>query len=90
MQIANSNRKGKRFVATFKTGERVHFGASGASTYIDHGDKNKRAAYLARHGGGNEDWNDPYTPGSLSRWILWGDYTSIDGNIAAFKRKFNV
>jgi len=90
MLIANSNRKGKRFVAIFKDGTKVHFGADGASTYIDHADKAKRSAYLARHGAGKEDWNDPYTPGALSRWILWGDYSSIDGNIAAYKRKFAV
>lgn len=89
MLITKSNRKGKRFVATFKDGRRVHFGAEGASTYIDHGDKQKRAAYIARHRV-NEDWTNPYTAGALSRFILWGDYTSMDGNIAAFKRQFDI
>jgi hypothetical protein len=88
LRVELSNRKGKRFVAIFRHGTKVHFGSEG-STYIDHKDKAKRAAYLARHGAsGKEDWNNPYTPGALSRWILWGDYTSIDGNIAAFKRNF--
>jgi len=90
MQVSNSNRKGKRFVATFKDGTRVHFGQAGGSTYIDHGDKAKRDAYLARHGVNRENWNNPRSAGALSRWILWGDYTSIDGNIASFKRKFGV
>jgi hypothetical protein len=89
MQVSNSNRKGKRFVATFKDGTRVHFGQAGGSTYIDHGDKAKRDAYLARHGV-NEDWTDPKKASTLSRYITWGDYTSIDGNIASFKRKFGV
>lgn len=89
MQISESNRKGKRFLATFKDGTRIHFGAEGASTYIDHGDKKKRAAYIARHRVA-EDWTNPYTAGALSRFILWGDYTSIHGNIADFKRRFNV
>jgi hypothetical protein len=89
MQVSNSNRKDKRFVATFKDGTRVHFGQAGGSTYIDHGDKAKRDAYLARHGV-NEDWTDPKKASTLSRYITWGNYTSIDGNIASFKRKFGV
>lgn len=89
MQISESNRKGKRFLATFKDGTRIHFGAEGASTYIDRGDKKKRAAYIARHRVA-EDWTNPYTAGALSRYILWGDFTSIHGNIADFKRRFNV
>jgi hypothetical protein len=89
LRIELSNRKDKRFVAIFRHGTRVHFGASEGSTYIDHKDKAKRAAYIARHGAsGKENWEDPYTPGALSRWLLWGDYTSIDDNVAAFKRKF--
>jgi len=89
MNITKSTRKGKRFLATFRDGTKVHFGAAGASTYIDSGDKQKRAAYIARHRV-NEDWTNPYTAGALSRFILWGDYTSMDGNIAAFKRRFNL
>ena len=87
MKIVNSNRKGKRFLAIFKDGTKVHFGAEGASTYIDHADKAKRSAYLARHGV-NETWTDPKKASRLSRYISWGDYSSIDGNIAAYKRKF--
>jgi hypothetical protein len=89
MQVADSNRKGKRFVAIFKDGKRIHFGQAGGKTYIDHQDKAKRAAYLARHGAGRENWNE-VNAGSLSRWILWGDYTSIDGNIASYRRRFSV
>jgi hypothetical protein len=89
MQIADSNRKGKRFVAIFKDGTKTHFGQAGGKTYIDHQDKDKRAAYLARHGV-NEDWTDPKKASTLSRFISWGDYTSIDGNIAAYRRRFSV
>ena len=89
MQIADSNRKGKRFVAIFKDGTKTHFGQAGGKTYIDHQDKDKRAAYLARHGV-NEDWTDPKKASTLSRFISWGDYTSIHGNIAAYRRRFSV
>ena len=89
MQIADSNRKGKRFVAIFKDGTKTHFGQAGSKIYIDHQDKDKRAAYLARHRV-NEDWTDPKKASTLSRFISWGDYTSIDGNIAAYRRRFSV
>lgn len=89
MLIQKSTRKGKRFMATFANGKVVHFGASNASTYIDHGDKAKRSAYIARHKV-NENWNNPYSAGALSRFLLWGDSTSIDANHQAFMRNFKV
>jgi len=96
MQIKPSTRKDKRFMAIFKDGNSpsglhpliIHFGAKNGKTYIDHHDKKKRDAYLARHRV-NEDWTK-INAASLSRFILWGDYTSIDGNIASYKRKFDV
>jgi len=91
MKVESSNRKGKRYVAIFKFGSKVHFGQMLGQTYIDHGDKAKRAAYIARHGAsGRENWEDPYSPGSLSRYILWGDSPSMEENIRAFRKRFNV
>jgi hypothetical protein len=90
MQIKPSTRKDKRFMAIFKNGTITHFGAKNGSTYVDHKDKAKRTAYIARHSKNNENWKDPYSAGALSRFILWGDYTSIDGNIASYKRMFNI
>jgi hypothetical protein len=49
MLIEKSTRAGKRFMATYANGKVVHFGQAGGQTYIDHGDKAKREAYLARH-----------------------------------------
>lgn len=89
MLIKPSTRKDKRFMAIFKNGKITHFGANRGTTYIDVGDRSKRSAYIARHRV-NENWKDPYSAGALSRFILWGDYTSIDGNIAAYKRMFDV
>ena len=90
MKIENSKRKDKRFVAVFDNGVKVNFGLLGAQTYIDHGDKLKRSNYLARHGNSNEDWTNPYTAGSLSRFLLWGDYITLEQNIKSFKKRFNV
>ena len=80
----------KRYTATFKDGKIVHFGQRGGSTYIDHSDKDKRAAYIARHSKNGENWSNPKTAGALSRYLLWGDSTSLRTNIASFKRRFNL
>jgi len=90
MEILNSNRKDKRFVAVFGDGVKIHFGLKNGNTYIDHGDMKKRDAYLARHSKNNEDWDNPRTAGSLSRWILWGQHKNINSNISFFKKKFGV
>jgi hypothetical protein len=89
MLIQKSTRAGKRFMATYANGKVVHFGQAGGRTYIDEGDKMKRAAYLARHSK-RENWNDPYSAGALSRWLLWGDTTSLDTNHDAFMKRFGV
>ena len=89
MKIEKSTRTGKRFKITFANGKTVHFGQQGGQTYTDHGDKAKREAYLARHKK-RENWNDPYSAGSLSRYLLWGDSTSLDSNHNAFMKKFGI
>tara|TARA_R110000868_G_scaffold267137_1_gene526406 strand:- start:1258 stop:1533 length:276 start_codon:yes stop_codon:yes gene_type:complete len=88
MKIEASTKEGKRYKATFESnGRTVHFGSKNGSTYIDHKDKAKRAAYLSRHKV-NEDWTDPYSPGALSRFLLWGDSTTLAANHAAYMKKF--
>lgn len=98
--IKKSDRKDKKYVGKFcmcqefdackgTNTKEVHFGQKGSETYVDHGDKQKREAYLARHKV-NEDWTKPDTPGALSRWILWGDSSSLAKNIGAFRKKFSL
>jgi len=89
MLIQKSTRAGKRYMATFSNGKKVHFGQLGGKTFIDHGNIAKRAAYLARHKA-NEDWRNPYSPGALSRFLLWGDSQSLAVNHQAFMRRFPV
>lgn len=89
MLIQKSTRAGKRFMATYANGKVVHFGQAGGQTYIDHGDKAKREAYLARHKK-RENWNDPFSAGALSRWLLWGDSTNMETNHQAFMSKFPI
>jgi hypothetical protein len=89
MKIEKSTRVGKRFSATFANGKVIHFGQAGGKTYIDEGDKVKRENYLLRHKK-RENWNNPYSAGALSRYLLWGDSTSLDANHQAFMKRFNV
>jgi hypothetical protein len=89
MDIEYSKRKDKRFVAIFDDGTKINFGLKNGNTYIDHQDKKKRENYIKRHEV-NENFNNPKTAGSLSRWILWGDDIDINTNIKKFKQKFNL
>ena len=92
LSIAPSTNPEKKYMAVFeKDGKPLttHFGAKGMSDYTQHGDPERRLAYLRRHRA-NEDWSDPTSAGALSRFILWGDSTSLAKNIASFKRRFGL
>lgn len=88
MRLVKSDRPDKRLAAIFDspTPRVVHFGSKGKA-YVDHRSKKLRKNYIARHSV-NEDWNDPYSAGALSRFILWGPYQSIEENHQYFMRKF--
>tara|TARA_R110000772_G_scaffold123559_2_gene229876 strand:+ start:1252 stop:1563 length:312 start_codon:yes stop_codon:yes gene_type:complete len=88
---------GKRFTAIFRIhkGGKVikitNFGQRNPKrgTYIDTGDKKARAAYRARHKK-DLDTKDFRRAGYLSYFLLWGDSTSLKGNIELYKKKFNL
>ena len=99
--ISKSTRTGKKLMAVFAYpgGQKktVHFGCascgdfirwSNVSHYLGDG---KRRAYIARHGASksHENWNDPTSPGALSRWILW-EKRSLASAIASYKRRFSI
>ena len=79
--IYPSTRKNKRFMITIND-KTYHFGSATGQTFIDHGDKTKRFNYLKRHEK-NEDWTT-VNPGSLSRYILWGNSKDIEVNLKEF------
>jgi len=89
MKIIKSPLATKKYRAIFDDGYHTDFGASGYTDYTINKDPKKREAYIARHRS-TENWNDPKTAGSLSRWILWGDSTSLQTNIANYKKRFNL
>ena len=91
LSIKPSERATKKYVATFNVDDkekRVHFGQKGSSTYIDHKDDKKKDAYIARHKV-NENFNNPLSSGSLSRYILWNK-TTLSASISDFKKRFNL
>jgi hypothetical protein len=67
----------------------THFGAVGYDDFIKTKDVEKRAAYIARHKA-RENWNDPTSAGALSRYLLWGQSSSLKQNIIDFKKKFHI
>jgi len=100
--ISRSSNSEKKLMAVFEDGEgkkikTTHFGQRGADDYTKH-DKDirdeRKKLYLERHGGGfetstKEDWKDPTTAGSLSRWILWNE-PSLNSSFNDYKRKFGL
>ena len=93
LKIVKSHLANKKYDAifTYEDGKTktIPFGASNFSDFTIHHDKNRRSLYISRHSK-NEQFNDPMTAGSLSRWILWGDSINLETNIRNFKQKFNL
>ena len=90
-------KKDKKYVATFKSPngrlKSVHFGAKGYQNYGGvgkerHLSEERKKRYIKRHKG-KENWNDPTTAGSLSRWILWHKKSFREG-VKAYKKRFNL
>ena len=75
------------FVRNDKTTKVIHFGDKRYEDYTQHKNKKRRELYILRNRK-NENWDNPESAGSLSRYILWGDYTDIQKNIKAFKTRF--
>tara|TARA_R100001015_G_C4544367_1_gene107645 strand:- start:86 stop:379 length:294 start_codon:yes stop_codon:yes gene_type:complete len=93
VKISRSTKSGKKYMATFTRDngrtKTTHFGSAGMDDYTKTKDKAQRKRYLDRHRK-NENWNNYESAGSLSRYILWGNSTSIRENIKTYKNKFNL
>ena len=85
--IAESPKRNKRFRVTLKNGRHFDFGLLNPviGTYVDHGDKELRRRYWARHYGNEREREliDNLTPSAslYSAYILWGASKSIQKNI---------
>jgi len=104
-KIKKSDKDGKKYMAIFLIDsdkiKTVHFGSAGARDFTLINDKDSKFylpksldrnvvkdAYIRRHRS-REDWNNPLTAGSLSRWLLWSKPT-LKGAIKAFVKKFKL
>ena len=89
VSLSPSTSEGKKYKIVFSDPPKtIHFGSKGSSTYLDHKDKAKREAYIARHRV-NEDWSK-INAGSLSKFLLWGESTSLSTNLASYLKRFNI
>jgi hypothetical protein len=84
-----------KLVAEFHTPyERIPFGAFNYNDYTIYYQmdpnlaKKRKAAYLKRHKA-NEDWTNPRTAGTLSKYILWNKPT-IEESIDNYIKHFNM
>ena len=88
VKIVKSPNKKKKYRAYFSTGKHTDFGAAGMSDFTKHKDPERMKRYLNRHKS-RENWRDPTTAGSLSRYVLWNK-TSFRASVADYKRKFKL
>ena len=86
--ISKSTRGGKKYMAAID-GKTVHFGATGYQDFTTHGDKERKASYLARHKA-TEDWTlqGVRSAGFWARWILWNK-TSVAASIRDVNKRFS-
>ena len=94
--FTKSPNKDKKYMATFTSPDghvkHVNFGASGYQNYggvgkSRHLSESRKKAYIKRHSA-RENFNDPLTPGSLSRWCLWNKKTFSE-SVKDYKKRFH-
>jgi hypothetical protein len=92
LEIKESTRANKKWMALIEKDGKIlkrHFGAKGYPDYTTppHSDV-KRNLYILRHSA-NESFNDPTTPATLSRFLLWEKKTLPEA-IKHYKKIFNI
>ena len=88
VKISRSTRAGKKWMAAVENGPTVHFGAQGYQDFTQHGDKERKASYLARHRA-NETWTleGVRSAGFWARWLLWNKRT-LGASATDIRRRF--
>ena len=94
MKLEKSKNPLKKYDAVFDDGRRISFGGvrRDGTPYDDYtlgASDQKREAYLKRHSA-MEDFENPYTAGSLAAWILWGSTRSVQKNLDAYRKHFHL
>ena len=83
-----------KYIATLEnkdTGreKNIKFGAFGMSDYTKNKDVDRKMAYIKRHKGMGEDWDDPTTKGFWAKNILWNK-TTIKESLQDTKKKYKL
>ncbi len=89
----NAKKDKKRLIAFFimndgKTIKRKFGMYKSGGTYADGATDEKRTLYIKRHRA-RENWEDIFSAGSLSRYVLWEKRTNNDLE-KFYNRKFNI
>jgi hypothetical protein len=92
IKIQFSSKPEKKMMATFlnldnNRTKTTHFGSFGMSDYTIHKDSKRKQRYLLRHKK-NENWDNPVSAGSLSKFLLWNKPT-LRASISDYKKRFN-
>jgi hypothetical protein len=95
LSFTKSSRPEKKYMVTIEKNGRnktIHFGDSSMKDYTKFSPSTReshKSAYVSRHSK-REDWSDPSTAGFWSRWILWGNSSSVSKNLQDAKRKYKL
>ena len=92
LKVIKSDRPEKKWMAIFDNDGRkktTHFGASGMDDFLHTKDKEQRTRYRERHKKDLET-GDPTRAGFLSYYLLWGESTSLQANLAAYRKRFHL
>jgi len=95
IKLFRSDKPGKKYFIVYINPlsgrfKKTYFGSSGYLDYtIMPEDNRRKMLYLLRHSGMNEDYNNIYSPGALSKFLLWNKKT-LDDSIEDTNRRFNV
>ena len=84
--IKPSKKSDKKFDAVIDGKKTVSFGAKGYEDFTKHKDPERKELYLKRHKA-RENWNDPTTPGALSKFVLWNKQT-ISASVKDMNKHF--
>ena len=86
--LKKSSNPAKKYDA-FVEGRKVSFGAKSYSDFTQHKDNERKKSYIARHGSGNQNWNDLKTAGAWSKHLLWNKPTLKESK-KSMESKFNI
>ena len=87
MRLERPQNPEKKYRAVFSDGTHTEFGSAGMDDFTKTHDKEQRKRYINRHRA-HENWTDGKSAGALSRFILWGDSTSVQVNLMNYKLRF--